>query len=275
MRILLSNDDGIYAAGLEALRAALDSLGEVWVVAPDREQSAVGQSISIHSPLRVRELAARRFAVSGTPADSVYMALAAVLPDRPDLVVSGINHGVNLAEDVFYSGTVAAANEAALRNIPSLALSQDVRGFARGIGDAPLTGPPDFRAAAAFARGLVETFAAWRADLPRRSLLNVNVPIGPPKGVRVAFLGERNYVSEVEKRTDPRDNPYYWIGGTDSRPADIPGSDCNLLAEGYITVTPLRLDVTARDLFERVERLVEPAAQRVAALAAGPGGAKG
>jgi 5'-nucleotidase len=181
------------------------------------------------------------------------------------VVVSGINLGVNLGEDVFYSGTVAAAKEAAFRDIPAIAISQDVRGFARGIGDLPPSGPPDFGAAATFAGGLVRTISAWHVEMPHRTLLNVNVPHVPPKGAKVCFLGERNYVTEVETRSDPRGNPYYWVGGTDSRPADIPGSDCNELAAGWITVTPIRLDLTARDLMERAARLVESAGRAAAA----------
>ncbi|HEV8322381.1 MAG TPA: 5'/3'-nucleotidase SurE [Myxococcota bacterium] len=264
MRILVSNDDGIHAPGIEALEAALARVGEVWVVAPDRERSAVGQSISIHQPLRVRAAGARRWAVDGTPADCIYLALAELMPERPDVVVSGINLGVNLGEDVFYSGTVAAAKEAAFRNIPAFAISQDVHGFARGHGT--LEEVPDLGAAAELAAGLAQALGAARPSggagapaLPPRTLLNVNVPNTPPLGVRAAPLGVRNYVLEVERRVDPRGRSYYWVGGSASRPADIPGSDCNLLAEGYVTVTPLRLDLTARDLLDTAGALAAAA----------------
>ena len=232
MRVLLSNDDGVHAPGLKALAAAFDG-DEVWVVAPDREQSASSHAISLHRPLRIHELAPRWFAVDGTPTDAVYMGLNHVLRDaRPDVVVSGINHGPNLANDVLYSGTVAAAMEGALLGVNALAVS--------------LAGPPphEFDEAARFAVALVRLVASTPQPAPL--LLNVNVPPGRIRGYRFVRLGKRTYGNEVVEKTDPRGRKYYWIGG-EGGPTneDIPGSDCNAaLLDGLVSVTPLHLDST-------------------------------
>ena len=232
MRVLLSNDDGVHAPGLKALAAAFEG-DEVWVVAPDREQSASSHAISLHRPLRIHELAPRWFAVDGTPTDAVYMGLNHVLRDaRPDVVVSGINHGPNLANDVLYSGTVAAAMEGALLGVNALAVS--------------LAGPPphEFGEAARFAVALVRRVASTPQPAPL--LLNVNVPPGRIRGYRFVRLGKRTYGNEVVEKTDPRGRKYYWIGG-EGGPTneDIPGSDCNAaLLDGLVSVTPLHLDST-------------------------------
>ena len=232
MRVLLSNDDGVHAPGIKALAAAFDG-DEVWIVAPDREQSASSHAISLHRPLRMHELAPRTYAVDGTPTDAVYMGLNLVLQAaRPDVVVSGINHGPNLGNDVLYSGTVAAAMEAALLGVNAIAVS--------------LAGPPphEFADAARFAAALARRVVANPPPAPL--LLNVNVPPGPVKGYRFVRLGRRTYGSEVVEKTDPRGRKYYWIGG-EGGPTneDIPGSDCNaVLLEGLVSVTPLHLDST-------------------------------
>jgi 5'-nucleotidase len=232
MRVLLSNDDGVHAPGIKALAAAFEG-DEVWVVAPDREQSASSHAISLHRPLRIVEVAPRWYAVDGTPTDAVYMGLNHVLRgSRPDLVVSGVNHGPNLANDVLYSGTVAAAMEGALLGVNSLAVS--------------LAGPPphEFGEAARFAVALARRIASTPQPAPL--LLNVNVPPGPVRGYRFARLGKRTYGNEVVEKTDPRGRKYYWIGG-EGGPTneDIPGSDCNAaLLEGLVSVTPLHLDST-------------------------------
>jgi 5'-nucleotidase len=232
VRVLLSNDDGVHAAGLEALAAAFEG-DEVWVVAPDREQSASSHAISLHRPLRMQEVAPRRFAVDGTPTDAVYMGLNLVLRGaRPDVVVSGVNHGPNLANDVLYSGTVAAAMEAALLGVHAIAVS--------------LAGPPphDFAEAARFAAVLAHRVVA--SPPPAPLLLNVNVPPGPVRGYRFVRLGRRTYGNEVVEKLDPRGRRYYWIGG-EGGPTneDIPGSDCNTaLSERLVSVTPLHLDTT-------------------------------
>jgi 5'-nucleotidase len=234
VRVLLSNDDGVHAPGLEALAAAFGAQGdEVWVVAPDREQSASSHAISLHRPLRMHELGPRRFSVDGTPTDAVYMGLNLVLRGaRPDVVVSGVNHGPNLGNDVLYSGTVAAAMEAALLGVHAVAVS--------------LAGPPphQFGEAARFAAALAHRI--FDNPPPAPLLLNVNVPPGPIRGYRFARLGRRTYGSEVVEKTDPRGRKYYWIGG-EGGPTneDIPGSDCNAtLLDGLVAVTPLHLDST-------------------------------
>ena len=232
MRVLLSNYDGVHAPGLAALAAAFDG-DEVWIVAPDREQSASSHAISLHRPLRMHELGPRRFAVDGTPTDAVYMGLNLVLRSaRPDVVVSGVNHGPNLGNDVLYSGTVAAAMEAALLGVHAIAVS--------------LAAPPphEFTEAARFAATLARRIVANPPPAPL--LLNVNVPPGPVRGYRFVRLGRRTYGSEVVEKTDPRGRKYYWIGG-EGGPTneDIPGSDCNAaMLDGLVAVTPLHLDST-------------------------------
>ena len=232
MRVLLSNDDGVHAAGLRALANAFEG-DEVWVCAPDREQSASSHAISLHRPLRLAEVAPRWFAVDGTPTDAVYVGMNLVLKDRaPDVVVSGVNHGPNLGNDVHYSGTVAAAMEAALLGVPAIAVS--------------LAAPPphDFSRAASLAVELARALVASRPARP--VLLNVNVPPGAVRGWRLARLGKRTYGNEVVTKIDPRGRRYYWIGGEGGAVNhDIPGSDCNaVMEEGLASVTPLQLDAT-------------------------------
>lgn len=232
MRVLLSNDDGVHAAGLRALADAFRD-DEVWVVAPDSEQSASSHAISLHRPLRLKDIAPRWFAVDGTPTDAVYMGLNLVLREaRPDVLVSGVNHGPNLANDVLYSGTVAAAMEGALLGVPSIAVS--------------LASPPphDFAEAARFAAALARRVVTNPPPAPL--LLNVNVPRGPVRGYRFTRLGRRTYGNEVVEKTDPRGRKYYWIGGEGGpHDEDVPGSDSNaVLLDGLVSVTPLRLDST-------------------------------
>ncbi len=232
MRVLLSNDDGVHASGLRALADAFQG-DEVWVVAPDREQSAQSHAISLHRPLRLVEVAPRWAAVDGTPTDAVYMGLNHVLRGaRPDVVVSGVNHGPNLGNDVLYSGTVAAAMEGALLGVHALAVS---------LASAP---PHDFTHAARFAVALARRIV--EAAPPAPLLLNVNVPPGPVRGYRFVRLGRRTYGSEVVEKTDPRGRKYYWIGGEGGpHNEDIPGSDCNcVLVDRLVSVTPLHLDTT-------------------------------
>lgn len=232
VRILVSNDDGHSSEGIRALADAMAPLGEVWVVAPEVEQSATSHSISLHRPLRIREHRPRWFSVDGTPTDSVYLAINHVMRDaRPDLVVSGINHGANLAEDVLYSGTVAAAMEGALLGIPAIAFSR--------VGSAPF----DFGPAARFAQALVRS--ALQQELPPRMLLNVNIPPGEPEGFAVTRLGSHTYGLSVVENVDPRGRRYYWIGGSAYEHRDIPGSDCNALhLDRLVSVTPMHLDLT-------------------------------
>lgn len=232
MRVLLSNDDGVHAAGLRALAAAFEG-DEVWVVAPDREQSASSHAISLSRPLRLTEVAPRWYAVDGTPTDAVYMGVNFVLKDaRPDVVVSGINHGPNLGNDVLYSGTVAAAMEGALLGVHAVAVSLAAR-------------PPHaFEHAARFAAALARRVVEKAPSAPL--LLNVNVPAGPIRGYRFVRLGRRDYGNEVVENTDPRGRRYYWIGGEGKATFDdAPGTDCGcVFKDRLVSVTPLHLDST-------------------------------
>jgi 5'-nucleotidase len=231
--ILVTNDDGVMAPGIRAAVEVLRDLGEVIVAAPDRERSAASHSISLDRPLRVDEIQPGVYSIDGTPVDCVYLALLHLVPRKPALCVSGINHGYNLGSDVFYSGTVAGAVEAALRAVPAIAISLERRQ------------PQDFSQAAAFLKALgAETIARGAAALPESSLLSVNVPGGPIRDYQVTFLGRRVYRDQVEVREDLRGRSYYWIGGPEENATDLPGSDCSAVRAGLASVTPLGLDLT-------------------------------
>ena len=241
MRILLTNDDGIHAPGLAVLEEIAAELSDdVWVVAPAEEQSGAGHSLSLSKPVRVRRHGDRRFSVAGTPTDAVMMALGRLIEGSvPDLILSGVNRGANLGEDVTYSGTVAAAMEGALAGIPSMALSQL---YARqGMGDAV-----PFAVARAWGARVLR--ALMTVPPAPRTLLNVNFPVGEPTGVRVVAQGFHDVGrTRIVENTDPRGYPYYWfaLGGG----ANTPGraTDLEAVAEGAIAVTPLQLDLTHRD----------------------------
>jgi 5'-nucleotidase len=236
--VLLSNDDGVQAAGIRALAEALRRVAEVVVCAPEGEQSAQSHSLTLARPLRHRSFGDGVHAVDGSPADCIYVALhhAPILARRPDVVVSGMNHGVNLGSDVFYSGTVAAAREGALRGIPAIAFSLETGG--------------DRVAASARAAEMVLRFvestrgvATPDASTP---LLNVNFPMVAPRGVRATRLGRRLYVDEVVVRHDPRGREYFWIGGPgDARHEPVEASDTEAIDAGYVSVTPLLIEATA------------------------------
>lgn len=243
--LLVSNDDGINAAGIRALCDALEPLGDVWVVAPETERSATSHAITLDRPLRLREIAPQRYSVDGTPVDCVYVGLYGLLKDRkPALVVSGINHGANLGSDAFYSGTIGAAREGAIRGTPALAVS-----LAGGHGSG-------FGFAAELAVRVARTMLELGAEAPR--LLSMNIPEGDVRGTRVTTLGRRSYYDQVEARTDLRGRAYYWIGGPGSRTELIPGSDGEALSQGYASLTPLTLDLCLGDGpdHERTRRLV-------------------
>lgn len=231
--ILVTNDDGIHARGLQALIDALEPLGDLWVVAPEVNQTAVGRAISINRALRAHPLGNRRFAVDGTPTDCVYLGVCELLPRAPDLVASGINRGNNLADDVFYSGTVGAAIEGCAMGIPSFAVSLEYNGDD------------------AFAGRLASHLAAeiLERGLPRGTLLNMNVPCqaAPDWRVRVAPLGKRDYRRAVERREDPRGRLYYWLGSKPISYVPIEGSDCDVVARGDVSLTALRPEITAHD----------------------------
>lgn len=227
--VLLSNDDGYRAPGIVALREALLKVSDVIVCAPDTEQSAASHALSLHRPLRLIDHGEGIFSVDGTPADSVYVGLYAdtrVLPRRPDLVVSGVNSGPNLGDDVFYSGTVAAAREGALRGLPSLAISA-------------AAGVPLAQTAEMSARLAMGTLRVAKGPL----LLNVNFPPGRNWTIRVTCTGRRVYTDGVEFRTDPRGREYLWLGRPGAKHPSVSGSDTDAFDAGIVSITPLALDL--------------------------------
>jgi 5'-nucleotidase len=230
--LLLSNDDGIQAGGLAVLASRLSLLGDVFVVAPEREQSATSHRITLSRPLRHRDLGGNKHAVDGTPADCVYVALnmTGLLPRRPDVVVSGINHGLNLGMDVVYSGTVAAAREGALRGLPAVAVSAE--------------DGADLAAVAEHCALLVQRLLALSTPIGGPVLLNVNHPRGPSRGTRVTHLGRRAYQDLVEARVDPRGRSYYWVGGPVTPHDGAAGADTSAVDDGFVSVTPLALELT-------------------------------
>ena len=240
MRILLTNDDGIHAPGLEVLeRIARQFSDDVWIVAPSEEQSGAGHSLTLNSPVRLRQHGERRFAVSGTPTDAVMMALRKVLPGTPDLLLSGVNRGANLGDDVTYSGTVSAAIEGALAGIRSIGLSQV---YAKeGMGD-------EVPFAAAEAWGAKVIAPLLEAPFAPRTLVNVNFPALAPaavKGIRVVRQGFHDYArGSLVEGTDPRGYQYYWFGlhGIEHTPGHA--TDLEAIQDGYVSVTPLQLDLT-------------------------------
>ncbi len=237
--ILLTNDDGFYAEGLNTLYQEMKEWGQVFVVAPDREKSASSLSLTLHHPLRLKSIQDNIYAVDGTPADCVYLAVQKILPRHPDLLISGINHGPNLGQqDISYSGTVAGAKQGAFLHIPSLAVSlipnedgifafkasaKIVHAFARKIMDSPLS------------KGIA---------------LNINIPPPPLKGIVLAKLGEKRYNPEVIENEDPRGRLYYWIGTGQVRALGDEKSDVMIIKEGHITVTPLQNDATDHNSFD-------------------------
>jgi len=245
-RILVTNDDGVRSEGIHALALALTHLGEVTVVGPQTEASAIGHALTLRRPLRMERLDERIYEVDGTPTDCVNIAITQLYKPAgtmPDIVVSGINKGYNLGDDVTYSGTVAGALEAALLGIPGVAVSQQ-----RTLEQY------DFKEAAA--AGAQVATLVLKQGLAPRTFLNVNVPSGQPKGLRATFQAKRNHVTVVDVRIDPRDKPYYWIEeGEDSwEPHDQ--SDYQAVKDGYVSVTPLQPDLTAYDEMAALQKLL-------------------
>jgi 5'-nucleotidase len=234
LRILISNDDGIGAPGLRVLADTLAALGEVTVVAPDRERSAAGHSITLTRPLRASRLDRNWYSVDGTPTDCIALALRGFLPEPPELVVAGINEGTNLGDDVTYSGTVAAAAEATLCGCSAFAVSLAVEGEARHWGTA-----------AQYAVIVARAIASH--GLPAGTLLNVNVPnlaLERIRGVAVTRQGRRTYSETIVQKVDPRGKTYYWIGGEPPRWEQEGGTDYDAVRAGAVSVTPLHLDLT-------------------------------
>ncbi len=248
-RILVTNDDGISAAGIGILTAVAKSFSnDVWVVAPEVEQSGAGHSLTLHQPLRVRKLGSKKFAVSGTPTDCVLLATMEIIPKRKpvDIIVSGINRGLNVAEDVTYSGTIAAAMEGALLNYPSIAFSQQQHD----------SEPMLWETGEEYARRILESLCGL--SLPEANFISVNIPhrpVGKVKGIRLAQQGRRIISEKLDGRLDPKGRPYYWIGGPKFDDLeDAPGTDHALIKEGYATITPLTLDLTNREMIDKMKK---------------------
>jgi 5'-nucleotidase len=241
-RILVTNDDGVHSDGIHALAQAMRALGEVLVVAPHVEASAIGHALTLRRPLRIEQLRDGVYEVDGTPTDCVNIAFTKLYSTPPDLVVSGINKGYNLGDDVTYSGTVSGALEAALLGVPAIAVSQE-----------RTRGPYDFSHAAAGAAAIGAL--VLREGLPPQTFLSINVPTAKPKGFKLTVQAKRNHVTIVDERIDPRGRPYYWIeeGENDWEPHDR--SDFQAVRDGYISVTPLHPDMTDHDALAKLESL--------------------
>ena len=250
MRILVTNDDGIHSPGLTILAKALAAIGEVWVVAPDRERTAVAHAVTLHKPLRLQQMAPRTFAVNGTPVDCVNLAVLKIMPKPPAIVVSGINKGVNLGDDVMYSGTVSAAMEGTILGVPSLAVSQEGWDAFR------------FTVGAIYAVRVARLVLAQ--GLPEETLLNVNIPDRPRheiKGVRITCLSRRRFDNPIIEKVDPHGRKYYWIAGKRVSWSRSKDADHEAIEEGNVSVTPIRLDSTNHsvlDQFRSWESVIQP-----------------
>ena len=234
VRILITNDDGVHAPGLAALLKRVSEVAEVVVVAPDRERSAVGHALTLHHPLRAARISENVYSVDGTPTDCVNLGIHSLLSFRPDLVISGVNRGGNVCDDVTYSGTVAAALEATLMGIPAIAVSL----VTQGAGE-------HFEVAAGVAARLART--VLEKGLPPDTFLNVNVPDLPAEFLKVPLItcqGKRSYEGTIVDKVDPRGRSYYWIGTADLSFQDIPGSDYHAVSRGHVSITPMHIDLT-------------------------------
>jgi len=255
MRILCTNDDGIHAPGLKVIEEIARALSDdVWIVAPELDQSGVSHSLSLNDPLRLREVGPRHFAVRGTPTDCVIMGARHILADKmPDVVLSGVNRGRNVAEDVVYSGTIAGALEGTILGLPSFALSQE---FSMETREKPL-----WETALKFAPDILRT--VMNEGVPKNTVININFPACTPeqvRGVRVTRQGKRNLgFLKVDERRDGRGNPYFWIGFERAVIMDAPpeGTDLAALAANYVSVTPLRLDRTDEAFSETLTKMLK------------------
>ncbi len=241
MRILISNDDGLWAEGIHALADELKLLGEVYLVAPDRNRSGASNSLTLDTPLRIQTHTANQVSVQGTPTDCVHLALNSLLDFKPDLVVAGINHGANLGDDVLYSGTVAAATEGHFLDVPSMAVS--------------LVGKTHFKTAARVAREVIERMLV--APVPDKRLLNINVPdcdYDELKGWQITRLGARHRAEAMIKDVDPRGHDIYWLGPPGPCQDAGPGTDFYALEQKKVSITPLQVDLTAHQSMSAVEQ---------------------
>lgn len=242
MKILLSNDDGYQAQGLQSLADALSTLAEIVVVAPDQDRSGASNSLTLVNPLRARTMENGFIRVDGTPTDCVHLAITGLLEDEPDLVVSGINAGPNMGDDVLYSGTVAAATEGRFLGLPAIAISMNSHD------------PDHFETGARVAQELVQRLI--RSPLTENVILNVNVPDLPYadlRGIRSTRLGHRHKAEPVVKTTDPRGRVIYWVGPAGAEQDAGPGTDFHAVREGYVSITPLQVDLTRHSALESVE----------------------
>jgi len=240
MKILVSNDDGYLATGINVLTDALAQIADVIVVAPDRNRSAASNSLTLNDPLRVSKVAEKRYRVNGTPSDCVHLALTGFLDEEPDLVVSGINHGANLGDDVIYSGTVAAAMEGRFLGLPTIAVS--------------LVGHKHFETAARVATELVQRLE--KDPLPKEFIFNVNVPDVPYEelaGIRVCRLGFRHKSEPVVKDRDPHGRTIFWVGPAGDNQEEGEGTDFHALEQGAASITPLKIDLTRHEALPQVE----------------------
>jgi 5'-nucleotidase len=246
--ILLTNDDGVHSPAFDALESALSGLAPVVIVAPDREMSACSQSLTLNQPLRFHKIAENRYAVQGSPADCVIMASIKILPEKPDLVISGVNRGLNVGDDIAYSGTVAGALEAALQGIPAIAVSTWARGEV------------DFASAASVAARIAAK--ALKDGLPRDVILNVNFPEHWNGEMRVTRQGRRAGKTVLVENLDPRGQEYFWLHEELHRPNEPAGAklltDYAAIKAGYVSVTPLQLDRTAHGFLDRIRTWLKP-----------------
>ena len=243
VKILLTNDDGVHAPGLAALIKRVSEVAQVVVVAPDREQSAVSHALTLHHPLRAARISEHVFSVDGTPTDCVNLGIHSLISFRPDLVISGVNRGANLCDDVTYSGTVAAALEATLMGIPAIAVSLATNGAGE-----------NFDAAAACAARLALT--VFEKGLPPDTFLNVNVPDLPEDRLLAPLItcqGKRSYEGTIVDMVDPRGRNYYWIGTADLSFQDIPGTDHHAVSRGHVSISPLHIDLTNHASIEKLK----------------------
>ncbi|MBI1859279.1 MAG: 5'/3'-nucleotidase SurE [Candidatus Melainabacteria bacterium] len=251
MRILVSNDDGIYSSGIQALSEGLSKDHEIYVVAPDRERSATGHSLTLHRPLRLDEVTHLKgikaaYSTDGTPSDCIKIAIGAILDKYPDIVISGINHGPNMGTDVLYSGTVSAAMEGAIFNIPSIAVS-----LAHNK-------PEDFEAAVTVVKNIIKIID--KIKFPDRTLLNINVPplpLAEIAGIKITELGVRPYNDYFEKRVDPRGRTYYWLAGEALEEDELPGTDVYALRNNQISITPVTIHMTHSGMMTELKEWIK------------------
>lgn len=250
MRILISNDDGIHAVGIRALAERLAFEHEVYIIAPDRERSAAGHSLTLHKPLRIEEInlgfeVAAAWETTGTPGDCIKIGVSAILDKKPDIIISGINHGPNLGADVLYSGTVSAAMEGAVLGYPSIAVSL-TNGSCQQA---------DYIYAADFIGNFMNKIAT--INFPKKTILNINIPSIPPSdiaGIQITRLGTRMYTDTYEKRTDPRGKIYYWLAGEIIETADEDGTDITAIRNNKISITPVTFEMTHKSIMPELEK---------------------